>query len=668
MLSDLTLKTAVTEIPLVGPSKAQLLEKLGITTIKDLLFHIPFKYRDTSNIIPITKLKKEREGTIIATVERIENVYTRFSKVITRAKVIDESSTINILWFNQPYLTKALKQGNTYIFEGKLSKKTNDLVSPAYELFSGDLSTQSHIGKITPFYNETAGISSKWLRGRITFLKKEISNLLKVDLQSSVLEEEHLLSLAQAIMQIHFPTDFDQINNARTRLAFDEMLKVGFKTETNVAVLKNRSSIEIKSIPKYIEIFNSTLPYELTQDQRKAINDIQNDMEKEKPMYRLLNGDVGSGKTVVAASCMYSAYQAGFSSIIMAPTTILATQHQQTLKELLKPLKINVELCASGTKLKHSSKPQIIVGTHALLHNKEEIHNLGLLIVDEQHRFGVKQREQLTFNRSDGKFPHFLMMSATPIPHTLINIFFGDMDVSFIKEMPANRIPIQSHFVPFNKRDDCYEWIKQKLIDTKEQAFIVFPLVEESEKAQAKAATAEYEKLKNGLFKNLRVGLLHGQLKIKEKNETLKSFKAQKYNVLVATSVIEVGIDVPEATVMVIEDAQRFGLAQLHQLRGRVGRGDKQSYCFVLAGEEAEEAASERLTYFAKHPSGFDVAEFDLKKRGPGEVYGVKQSGIPTFKVASINDIELLIKARNQAKRLIGIGYNLDDISKQLFQ
>lgn len=659
------LNSSVNQIPLVGPSKELLLENLGIKTIRDFLFHIPFKYRDTSNVISISKLKELREGTVIVTVEKIENVYTRFRKVFTRAKVSDSSGSITVIWFNQKYLVNVINAGDTYIFEGKLSKKNNDFVSPTFEKFSGDLNDQNHIGKIIPYYNETAGLSSKWIRSRLAFLKKNLPNLIKEDIPNEILNNHNLLSLKDALTYIHFPDDIPQIQKARERFAFDEMLGVSIKIQRQVNIFQKKDAIGIPIMRKELVSFIKSLPYELTNDQAVAYSEILESMEKTVPMNRLLNGDVGSGKTVVSAIAMYNAYLNGHSSVILAPTTILASQHYNTLNSLFEKVGIKVELRTSNNKVEFITEPQIIVSTHALLYDTHEIHNLGLLIVDEQHRFGVKQREQLMKGRSDGFFPHYLMMSATPIPHTLTNIIFGDMEVSFLRELPPHRIPIQSHYVPFSKREDCFNWIKERIISSNliEQAFIIFPLIDESEKIDIKAATKEYETLRKSHFKDLSVGILHGQLKNEEKEQVLMDFKAKKYNILISTTVVEVGIDIPDATIMVIEDAQRFGLAQLHQLRGRVGRGKMQSYCFVISGEKEIESSNERLKYFASHSSGFEVADFDLIKRGPGEVYGTKQSGIPNFKVASITDIELLIKTRDITKKI----KDLDGLKAVLF-
>lgn len=654
---------SVKTLPLIGDVKAKQLERLNIETIKDLLFHIPFKYRDTSNIISIEKFKEEREGTILAQVEKISNAFTRTRKVVTKAKVTDESGSINIIWFNQMYLTRAIHPGEYFLFEGKIPDKigAREMVAPSFEKFQGDISEQKHIGKITPYYPETANVTSKWLRGRISILKKTMTEMIPDSLPEDTRRSLNLLPLGNAIYKVHFPESFNDIDEGRERLSFDEMLKVALKIEKKVTERNKRNAIPIKGFEDKIEAFIKSLPYSLTKDQQTSTSQIISDISKDIPMNRLLNGDVGSGKTVVAAIAMYITYLNGMTSIIMAPTTILASQHFDTLSEIFKKVKVPIELNVSGRKIKEERNAKIIVGTHAILYDENLPNNVGLVIVDEQHRFGVIQREKLITKKNDGTYPHFLMMTATPIPHTLTNVIFGDMEVSFIRELPPHRIPIKSHFVPYEKRISCYNWIDESIKKSKgvNQAFIVFPLIEESEKIDAKAAVSEYESLSKGVFSDLRVALLHGQMKGSEKDRILNEFKQKKYNVLVSTSVIEVGIDIPDASIMVIESAERFGLAQLHQFRGRVGRGNLQSYCYVIGGENTPVASKNRLKYFATHSNGFDVAEYDLEKRGPGEVYGLKQSGIPSFKVASITDLSLLIKARRVAQDVLEKNINV---------
>ena len=635
----------VDTIPLIGPKQKKYLEQLGIFTIQDLVYHIPYKYKDTSNIIPIEQLKEEREGTILAEVISIKNTWTRYRKVLTRAVVADDTDKINIIWFNQSFLTKNIKPGETFLFEGKLSKKNNDFSNPAYEKFSNN---QTHLGKITPFYPETAGITSKWLRARINWLKPHFSRIVEEKLPQEILEKYELANLTDAIQKIHFAKDFEEIEVARKRLAFDEMLNISLQIEERKRKRLKKKAFKIEKHEEETNEFLQTLNFKLTQDQQDAQKEILKDMSKTKPMSRLLNGDVGSGKTIVAAIAAYNTFLSGHSTVIMVPTTILAKQHFKTFSDFFEKLNIKIQLRITKRKTQDSEDPQIIIGTHALLYDTKIPKNTALVIVDEQHRFGVNQRAQITEKKA-----HYLTMTATPIPRTLTSIIYGDMDISLITHKPKNRIPVETFFVIPEKRQDCYEAIKRKIVNSKftEQAFIIFPLIDESEKIDAKAAVVEYESISKTWFKGIKTSLLHGKIKEEEKNKILEKFKNKKINILFATSVIEVGVDFPDATMMIIESAERFGLAQLHQFRGRIGRGEKKSYCFVIANSLTENS-KRRLKYFCKNNSGFDVAEYDLKSRGPGEVYGLRQTGIPILKVGDITDFDLLNTTRQVAQYL----------------
>lgn len=672
----LKLSDSIKNVPLVGEVKSQKLENLGIYTVKDILFHIPSKYKDTSNIITISQLKQEQIGTILGKVEDIKNIYTRSRKILTRAVVSDETGSIEIVWFNQRYIINTITKDENYLFEGKLNPKQSkpQLIAPTFERYYEGVTNQKHVGRVTPQYPETAEISSKWLRARIDTIFKNIDleNELKELIPKTVLDRAEHISIAEAIYKIHNPENVDDIQKARDRLAFDEMLSLALQIESQRYQEKEKTSIPIKLDFQSLYEFIESLPYSLTHDQIHVIKDILGDIQLRNPMRRLLNGDVGSGKTVVATAVMYGIYKQGKTSVLMVPTSILARQHYKTISSLLKKFDVKIQLRTSLEKSEIEIEPQIIIGTHALLFEKELPDNIGLVIVDEQHRFGVNQRKHLLETDSNGIVPHYLSMTATPIPRTLTNILFGDMSVSFIHEMPHNRIPVKTHFVPNDKRESCYKWVREKIVESgyKEQAFIIFPLIEESKLVEAKSAKIEFEKLKSTVFKGLKVALVHGQLKEKDKDSILSEFKDGKYNVLVATPVVEVGIDIPNATMIVIENSERFGLAQLHQFRGRVGRNDMQSYCYVIAGEQVEgdPRSSTRLEYFSKHNSGFDVAQYDLESRGPGEVFGSKQSGLPQFKVAAITDINLLLKCREYAQEIITMGYNIDELIENLFK
>ena len=541
------------------------------------------------------------------------------------------------------------------------------MYSPKYEVFKEDVTNRVHLGKLTSVYPETKGVSSKWLRSKVATVRKNISKLIKDPLEKSLLKEKNLVSLSEAIEYIHFPEDISNLEEARKRLAFDELLSVAFRIESNLKEREKQTAFNQIVFEKEIKSFEHSLQFNLTKDQKKGIEEILEDLTKTYPMNRLLNGDVGSGKTIVAAVAIYNTLLNKKSAILMAPTTVLAQQHYNTFKNLFKDLKIPTELCVADNKKSSKAKNRLIIGTHAILY-KKYLPETGLVIIDEQHRFGVNQRKKLE-ELEEKSSPHILTMTATPIPRSLTKSIYGEIDISIINELPKNRIPIKTYFTPFTKRAECFEWVAEKIRKGDNQAFLVYPLIEESEAISAKAVTKEFDELNKGIFKNLKVAFLHGRMKEDEKQRILESFRKKEYNVLVSTSVIEVGLDIPDASIMVVENAERFGLAQLHQLRGRVGRGEKQSYCFVIPGQEISEDATDRLKYFSKHNSGFDVAEYDLERRGPGEVYGNRQSGIPQFKVAKLTDFDLLKTARIVAKEFLNRdNCDVEKIKKGLFK
>jgi ATP-dependent DNA helicase RecG len=692
---SLTKDSPITEIKGIGEKQAKKFSKLDVTTIRDLLFHIPFRHQDTSSILSIEEFKQNEEGTFLAKIEKVSTVY--FKKKITTVKVKDDTGTLNLTYFNQTYLNKTLKPGDIYLFSAKITKKGSkkNIYNPKFEKFKEDPDKQTHLGKLVGIYPETKGLSSRMIRARIKTLMEQITEesesigeIIEDPLKKKDLEKFDLISLDKAIANIHFPQTQEDIEKAQKRLAFDEMLRIAFKIEKQILKREKEKSIGMEIKSNYLNSFIKSLPFELTEDQNKAIEEILEDTTKTIPMNRLLNGDVGSGKTVVAAVAILNAIKNGNSAILIAPTTVLAKQHFETFnnlfskKKLNKDFNIDVELCISTKKTIKKADNKLIIGTHAILYEKELPKDLNLVVIDEQHRFGVEQREY--FKQKSKNSPHYLTMTATPIPRSLTEIFFGGLEVSEIREKPKNRKKIETFFTPFRKREDCFNWVREKILESEDnnkkkekegkgkyndQAFIIYPLIEESEKLNAKAVLVEYDYLKE-IFKTLRVEFLHGRLKEKEKERLMEEFREKKIQVLVSTTVIEVGIDIPDATIMVIEDAERFGLAQLHQLRGRVGRSDKESYCFVIPSSSVEKdsPAQERLLYFAKHNSGFDVAEYDLENRGPGEVYGLRQSGVPNFKVASIHDIELLNKSRILAKEIVREDNNPEEILENIFR
>jgi len=662
----------VSRLPMVGPIYAKRLEKLGITTIEDLLFHFPFRYDDFSIISPIGHVQAGEIVTVQGVVEKITNSYTKSGKKIQKAEISDSSGKIEAIWFNQPYLAKTIKTGDKYNFSGKVDwfGHLKVFVSPEFEIvkllpqnFQLSSLANIHTGRLVPVYNETYGISSKWLRSRIKMALEDLGEKTEEFLPEEILKKEDLIAEKEALWQIHFPKNKEMAEKAKNRLAFDELFLIQLsglsrKKEWQEKVLGKPFFVDQKKLLQ----FTGSLPFFLTNAQKKSLREILTDLEKPIPMNRLLQGDVGSGKTVVAAAAAYVAFLNGQQTLFMAPTEILANQHYATLKTLLTPLGVCVELVTGSHKEISNFKflpagrqgqilnSKVVVGTHALLYQDFASKNIGLVIVDEQHRFGVEQRLLLS---QKGLNPHFLTMTATPIPRTIALTLFGDLDLSVIDEMPEGRLKVKTWVVPKEKRDKAYKWIKERIKDTPEQTFIICPLIEESETlSTVRAATKEFETLSKVIFPDLRLGLLHGRINSKEKEEVLGKFKKGELDVLVATPVVEVGIDISNATIMVIEAADRFGLAQLHQLRGRVGRSNLQSYCFLFTENETP-LVVERLKALEKTNIGMELSEIDLKLRGPGEIYGTRQHGLPDLKVASFSNLELIQKTREYAQTII---------------
>jgi len=627
---------------MVGPIYQKRLEKIGIKTFKDLIYHIPARYLDFREKSPISRLSIGESITIKGKVDSIKNLYTRSGKKIQLAQVSDKSGSVDVIWFNQPFLIKTIKEGETYSFSGKVDwfGRKKAMISPLINTFG-----------IVPIYPETYGISSKWLRGKI----KTAYQLIGGEITEYLPQTYGFLDLPSAIKEIHFPNDPDRAKKARERLAFDELLALQITNlKRKSAWQKNHPVYNLEINRKEINQFIDNLPFKLTVSQNKVIDEIIEDLQKPYPMNRLLEGDVGSGKTVVAAAAAFIAFLNGCQSVIMAPTQILAQQHFDTLNNLLQPFKVRISLITSAITEKDLGRCDIFVGTHSLIHQKINIDKVALVVIDEQHKFGVEQREHLV--KKIGKkniSPHVLTMTATPIPRTVALTFYGDLDLSTLNETPEGRQKITTWVVPKEKRDNAYKWIDKNIQKIGSQVFIVCPLIEESESETLKdirSVTKEYQSLKK-IFKGRKLGLLHGKLKMEEKNKVVDDFRSRKLDILVATPVVEVGIDIPNATIMVIEAADRFGLAQLHQLRGRVGRSDIKSYCLLFYQNEGEKSKA-RLTAMEKGISGFKLAELDLKLRGPGEIFGLRQSGIPELKIASWTDIDLIKKAKEAAEEI----------------
>ena len=671
----MNISTPIEKLYMVGPTYARRLKKLEIETAEDLIHHYPFRYDDYSIISKIALVQPGEKVTIQGEVLSMKNEYTKKGKRLQKAVLADETGKIDVVWFNQPFLVKSIKEGSKINLSGKVDWFGHKLVlvSPEYEIIK---QRTIHTGRLVPIYPETRGVSSKWLRSRIAPILNQFSKYLPEHLPSKIIDKHGLIKFKEAVYQVHFPDNKTIAEKAKERLAFDELFLIQLaslkrKAEWKKEVVGNK--LQIINYRPQIQEFTKNLPFILTKDQRRCVGEILTDLGTPQPMNRLLQGDVGSGKTVVAAMAMYVSKLNSFQSILMAPTEILAFQHYETIKNMLEPFRVKIALrtrskktanleprtpdtlCrGSSTLLRRDSnlEPNIIIGTHALLSEKLKFNRVGLVVIDEQHRFGVEQRAIL---RSKGINPHLLTMTATPIPRTIALTLYGELDLSFIDEMPKGRKLIKTWVIPPEKRKDAYKWIKDHVKNNKEQAFIICPLIEESQietMQSVKAAAAEFKKLKEKVFSKFKLGLLHGKVKSKEKKIILEKFRQGKIDILVATSVVEVGIDIPKATIMMIEGADRFGLAQLHQLRGRVGRRDLSSFCLLFT-ESNSIKVMKRLKVMEKAHVGAQLAELDLKLRGPGEVYGTKQHGLANLKIASMTDFNLIEKTRIAAQSLI---------------
>ena len=635
---DLT--DGVTTVPGVGSIMAGKLAKLGIKSIFDLLYHLPFRYEDRRLVSPARGVQVGESVTVVGALSEVKNIFTKNGKRLQTATITDSSGSLAVIWFNHTYLARVFSSESQVALFGKVDffNKRPALISPEYEFVTSE-SESIHLRRLVPIYPETAGVSSKWLRTKIYSLLQAEG----IAAQLTALDRETIPGGQQALGDIHFPRGLDQVQPARHRLAFTELLLLQLaagqrKQQWQATILAHPFNIDQEKIREFI----SHLPFNLTSSQNVVVKEILADLGSSQPMNRLLAGDVGSGKTVVAAIAAYVAYLNGWQTTLLAPTQILATQHFQTLQALFNPLGIQVGLVMAGKK---KSEGDIVVGTQALLSDSLKIPQVGLVVIDEQHRFGVAQRAAMA---AQGKSPHILTMTATPIPRTIALTMYGDLDLSTLTELPAGRLPVKTWVVPENKRQAAYQWITSQILDTRSGVFIVCPFIESSESlTSVKAATVEFTRLTD-LFPQFKLGLLHGRLAVKKKNEVINRFREGQLDILVTTPVVEVGIDIPQAAVMVIEGAERFGLAQLHQLRGRVGRGDIQSYCLLFST-----AITPRLLAMQSLHTGIELAEIDLKLRGPGEVYGLAQHGQHNFKIANYSDLDLIGQAKAAAAALL---------------
>lgn len=661
------IKDPVSKINGIGPRISYKLNSSQIYTISDLLYFFPRAYIDCTRPLSISNYRIGQDALIKAKISNIKFIRTSRKKMaIVNANLEDElGNTIVASWFNQPYLVNILKEGEIKVFYGKIgfdfSQKIKCILSPKF----------FNKCDIVPVYKEISGINSNFFVKHI----KELLKNIKIDefLPTHLLNKYSLISLKEALSKIHTPKNQKDIIEAKKRLGFDELFKIILKMQLRKYKFQKYSSYSVKIDFKVLMSFIKNLPFKLTKSQDKCLTEISSDMAKNKPMIRLLNGDVGSGKTIIATLSSFIVSNNKLRSLWMAPTEILATQHYNSLKKYFRKYSISISLITANYQIqfkngKENIKPSqkelygsdIIVGTHALLYIKKTISNVGLVVVDEEHRFGVKQRALLVkkFSKNNKSLPHYLSMSATPIPRTLALSIYADMNISIIDEMPLGRKKIITRLVSPINRNLAYDFIK-KQINFGRQAFVICPLIDQNNENQdelfsldKKAVMEEYNNLKNNIFKNYNIYYLHGRMKSKEKNKIMEYFDHKKIDILVATSVIEVGVDIPNANIMIIEDAENFGLAQLHQFRGRIGRGQHQSYCFLFTSK-ADEKTQKRLTSMEKFTSGFKLSEIDLAFRGPGEFTGNRQTGFDKLKIASLTDTIMLNYVVESAKWII---------------
>lgn len=640
----------------VGPKKVELLNKLGIFTLKDLITYYPRTYEDRSKPKFLYDCKDGEEVLVeVIACSTVNNVRLK-GKTMQRLIIRDETASATVTWFNQPYLKDKFIIGEKYKIYGKISKKLGKISfnSPMFDEGEQNKNT----GRIIPIYPLTFSLSQNALRKIIEEAIKKVYGKLEETLPEYILKENQLQNINDATKFIHFPNEFKDFNIARKRLVFEELLSV----QLALLMLKNKYKIDKDGIKfskdaQMSDVIN-TLPFKLTKAQLRVLEEIDRDMERNKNMNRLLQGDVGSGKTVVAMCSAYKAVKSGYQAAIMAPTAILATQHLENFKKILEKLNIRCELLISGITKKQkesilerleNGEIDILIGTHAIIEDNVKFKKLGLVVTDEQHRFGVKQRMKIA---QKGKNPDVLVMTATPIPRTLALILYGDLDISIIDELPPNRKEIETYAVNKNMTQRVNNFIERQLKEGR-QAYIVCPLVEENEEMDLKSVEKLYEEYSREIFPQYKVQYIHGKMKQKEKDEIMKSFKEGKIDILISTTVIEVGVDVPNSNIMVVENAERFGLAQLHQLRGRVGRGEYKSYC-VLKYEGKSDTTRKRMQVMTQTNDGFIISEKDLELRGAGDFFGTMQHGLPEFKIANLfEDVDTLKQVQSIATKIL---------------
>lgn len=663
-----SLDTPLDSLPRISQERRQGLRRMGLRTVEDLLRHFPTRHEDQRARLVVAQLRAGSSATVEVTVLSLRARQSRHRRMeLLEGEVSDQTGRAEIIWFNQPHLRRILHEGDRVTLHGPVVAGRHglpQLKNPEVERDRRSVQ-QSKVGVLVPTYPETAKVTSRWLRA-VVAEHLDLADTAAETLPAAVREAEQLLGLGQALRQMHFPADQEELDRARERFGFEELffpqLAALLSRRQRLARTGTRSPYDIQVARQFV----AALPFRLTQAQRRSAHEILIDLDRPSPMNRLLQGDVGSGKTVVAAMAARMAIAAGHQVVLMAPTEILARQHHETLRELLSPFEIWPRLLVGSTRTSQrreilaglaAGADKLVVGTHALIEDEVALPQLGLCIVDEQHRFGVAQRLKLRDKAAAN--PDFLSMTATPIPRSLSLTLYGDLDVSQIREMPPHRRPVETRLVEPGDRQNAYDFIRQE-VRRGRQGFIICPLIEDAPGQEARSATAEYERLSREVLPDLRLVLIHGRLPTRQKQERMAAFAAGEFDLLVATSVIEVGVDVPNATVIGIEGADRFGLAQLHQFRGRVGRGEHQSYCLLFA-DDGEPSGRARLQALMEHQDGFELAEIDLRLRGSGDPYGLRQHGFPEMRVGDLLDDGLRERARAAAERVLAGDPNLTD-------
>ena len=652
----LSLDDPVTALTGINTAYGSKLERLGVRTVRDLLLYFPRRHEDFGNVTPIAWTRPGMRTTVRGEVYQIERVFTARKHVrMARATISDDSGRLTVVWFNQPYIANILHPGDRVLLAGSVELNGGLVMkNPEYEKVSNE---PIHAGRIVPIYPETKGLTSRWLRPKILPLLWLTDRFEEV-LPAELVQRRGFMPRPEAIRQVHFPDSLETLDQARDRFGFEEMFLNQVAVQQAKRARKAHAANPIPFDEATARAFVAALPFKLTNAQRTAAWQILKDIARPEPMNRLLEGDVGSGKTVVAAMAMHHVSHAGLQAMLLAPTEILARQHAEVVESLLRPFGIVVGMLLGSTPgaarrallaSVADGSVDLLVGTHALIEEDVRFKHLALAVVDEQHRFGVGQRLSV---RQGERWPHFLSMTATPIPRTLGLTLFGDLDISVLTEMPPGRLPVTTKLVPPDERPAAYGFIRQQVV-ARRQVFVICPLIQESDKLGVRSATQEAEKLQREVFPELasRIALLHGRMKTAEKEEVMAKFQRGEVAILVSTSVVEVGIDIPNATVMMIEGAERFGLAQLHQFRGRIGRGVHESTCLLFTDMDDPETMR-RLNALVTHQSGFDLAEIDLQLRGMGELHGFRQHG-NEFKMASLLDAALISDAQAEAVRLL---------------